>query len=651
MTGRQRTFELIPTTLVKPTASKPPMTSKAAKKAYLQAQRGPKISKAEQRKRDAAEYERIRKKHEKEKNAAKAKAVREKKAAKLEAEKEARRKAGVPEPSRFVRGSQPTISKFVRSNGLTKRSWNQMEDLVEDTDDTASDAGVQVKDEEEPPPAKRVALDQDSEDEFGDFPSFSQSVLEELDSSVLVPSAPASPTKKQYCQSGTHSPIASPQLPPRKVTNDEFPFDEIDDMVTAQLHSEVSGPAAKSDNLEPPAISLPPPVLQPPKQANNELFGTPVPASRFGNKAGDMGNGWKKKHDVSTSIPKRALQERSVNMAPPKLPFKKASISFATPLARPGVPRLLNDRFSSGPPSATQAFLEDHLDDFLLSPSQQVRELLEDVDDIPSSTQIARELSPKEPTVQKLAEKIQMQSDNFFDGLICTQDFVLSPQDLEEIATPSRAQLMVTKESKPRIPNPLPARSAPQTRPTSRDRPRFFEEKEDDLLHAALHESKDTKARGRPKQPSKVTPAPHVEPASKGQMKARVPRFFEEKEEDILQAALHESKKLVAKQVKPKSKPVPAKGRRPLLAYEESSKTDYGDFNFDQFFEGEEEKMIQAAIEESKKAAGLDTQKVPLKDAEAPQKQKRKLKRVASAATDYGDDEFSECELELLALC
>jgi hypothetical protein len=46
---------------------------------------------------------------------------------------------------------------------------------------------------------------------------------------------------------------------------------------------------------------------------------------------------------------------------------------------------------------ATQTFLEDHLNEFFPSPSQEIRELLGDIDDIPTDTQIARELEPVIP--------------------------------------------------------------------------------------------------------------------------------------------------------------------------------------------------------------------------------------------------------------
>ncbi|KAE8453403.1 hypothetical protein EG329_010264 [Mollisiaceae sp. DMI_Dod_QoI] len=627
MTKGQRTFALIPTTLVRPVVSRPPMTSKAAKKAYQKAQRGQKISKAEQRKRDAEEFERIKKEHDRERAAAKAKAARDKKAAKANAEREARRKQGLPEPSRFVRASQPTISKFVRADSTGKRSWKLMESAAEETDGTLSDPEVEGMDDGQPL-AKRVARDQESEDEFGEFPSLSQSALDRIDSSAIsvVASATGSPVKNQNHQSEICSPRASQELPSRKQTTDEFLFNDEDlaDMVTTQLLSEAEA-APKSDILEQPAVPSPLAVKRPPNESNYELFGTPL------NQATAVQKEFTSKNILKLDG-RSALGERSINMPPPRLPLKKPSISFATLPPRPSISRQKNSNLSSKPipilpPTSTQAFLENHMDDFFPSPTQQVRELLEDVDDLPSNTQIARELSPE-----------SLKADNFLDGLVCTQDLILSSQDLEEIITPSRAPLKTMKDPKVGGMKPPPAR------PGSRDRPRFFEEKDDDLLHAALHESKTIRNRGPAKQSSGAMSTSnserfeHVE-----QGKPKTPRFFEEKEEDIIQAALHESK-ISAKQVKPAL----AKRSRPLTR-KESSTTNYGNFNFTSFFESEEEKMLQAVIEESKKTALLEGQKVQLK--EVPQKSRRTLKRVPSTATDYGDDEFSGCSQELLALC
>ncbi|KAL7815607.1 hypothetical protein V8C26DRAFT_402167 [Trichoderma gracile] len=92
-----------------------PMTSKQVRKAYREANRVPRVSKAELRRQERAEQERIRRELEKEKAASKAKALREKKRAKEQAEREEKKKKGLPLVN--VRPSQDTIARFVRGNG------------------------------------------------------------------------------------------------------------------------------------------------------------------------------------------------------------------------------------------------------------------------------------------------------------------------------------------------------------------------------------------------------------------------------------------------------------------------------------------------------------------------------------------------------
>lgn len=118
----QQTFSIIPELGPRSRSNNQPvrpMTSKQVKKAYKEANKKPRISKAEQRRLDLAEQERIRKEFEKEKQAARAKAARERKKEKELAQKEARRRNGKPLVD--VRPSQDTISRFVRGNGTGKK--------------------------------------------------------------------------------------------------------------------------------------------------------------------------------------------------------------------------------------------------------------------------------------------------------------------------------------------------------------------------------------------------------------------------------------------------------------------------------------------------------------------------------------------------
>lgn len=118
----QRTFTIVPP--ARPAERTPvdnrPMTSKQVRKAYKEANRVPRVSRAEQLRQERAEQERIRKEFEKDKAALKAKTLREKKRAKEQAEREEKRKKGLPLVN--VRPSQDTIAWFVRGKGSgTKR--------------------------------------------------------------------------------------------------------------------------------------------------------------------------------------------------------------------------------------------------------------------------------------------------------------------------------------------------------------------------------------------------------------------------------------------------------------------------------------------------------------------------------------------------
>ncbi|KAI3329556.1 hypothetical protein F4824DRAFT_381419 [Ustulina deusta] len=98
---------------------RPPMTTKQVKKAYQKANKGPKLSKAEQRRQELFEQDRIRKEFEKEKNQARARAARDKKKEKEERERAEKKKKGLPLV--HVRASQDTIARFVRAKPKSQR--------------------------------------------------------------------------------------------------------------------------------------------------------------------------------------------------------------------------------------------------------------------------------------------------------------------------------------------------------------------------------------------------------------------------------------------------------------------------------------------------------------------------------------------------
>jgi hypothetical protein len=70
------------------------------------------------------------------------------------------------------------------------------------------------------------------------------------------------------------------------------------------------------------------------------------------------------------------------------------------------------------------------------------------------------------------------------------------------------------------------------------------------------------------------------------------------------------------------------------------------------FFEEKEDDLLAAAIHESRvMAEKQEAVKVPLKEANRIERKARTLKRgISSASTDYGEDEFSGGEWESLGL-
>ncbi|KAK1774203.1 hypothetical protein QBC45DRAFT_425672 [Copromyces sp. CBS 386.78] len=147
---RQNTFTVVPNALGMqglisrddaPATKPQAMTSKQAKKRYKEATKAPKLSKAEQRRIELEEQERIRKELDKQKSANKARIAREKKKAKELADIQARKKKGLPLVD--VHPSQDTISRFIRKgvvNTAPKRdpSGNVKGKAVEEQSRTVS---------------------------------------------------------------------------------------------------------------------------------------------------------------------------------------------------------------------------------------------------------------------------------------------------------------------------------------------------------------------------------------------------------------------------------------------------------------------------------------------------------------------------------
>ncbi|KAM0260158.1 hypothetical protein ACHAQJ_002923 [Trichoderma viride] len=154
----QKTFTIVPPPgpVTRTPVDSRPMTSKQVRKAYREANRVPRVSRAELLRQERAEQERIRKEFEKEKAAAKAKLLREKKKAKEQAEREEKKKKGLPLVT--VRPSQDTIAKFFRGNGSGNKRDCKGED-VDEVDDAVKAPTLPAVEE----------LEEEESDE--DFPS------------------------------------------------------------------------------------------------------------------------------------------------------------------------------------------------------------------------------------------------------------------------------------------------------------------------------------------------------------------------------------------------------------------------------------------------------------------------------------------------
>ncbi|KAK3897447.1 hypothetical protein C8A05DRAFT_19795 [Staphylotrichum tortipilum] len=173
---QQHTFTLVPNPLgmqglmSRPPAnapqSKPPMTSKQAQKLYREANRAPRVSKAEQRRLDREEQDRIRRELDKEKQANKARILREKKKVKEQQVLDEKRRKGLPLVA--VHPSQDTIARFVRGNGAGKKrdaegvkvAMQPVEEKAEDSRSTTKDEVIAPEKTASPREVKRRRLSQ-----------------------------------------------------------------------------------------------------------------------------------------------------------------------------------------------------------------------------------------------------------------------------------------------------------------------------------------------------------------------------------------------------------------------------------------------------------------------------------------------------------
>ncbi|KAG8676826.1 hypothetical protein FPOAC2_02941 [Fusarium poae] len=373
----QRTFTLIPKFPGRDeTTDKPPprpMTSKQVRNAYKAANKGPKLTRAEQWKQEKAEQERIRKEFEREKAAAKAKVVRDKKKEKELAEKEEKRKKRMPLVN--VRPSQETISWFVRGNGSTKKRDAQGKEVDEintttneDNDDTKETTSAN-DDETEQPVMKIRKLDDILEDD--------EDISDPENVGLRTREPSPNLSKEQQRIEG-----------PLRETKEDGATEPVEE---APLSAETQMPA--------PKLPIPEIELEGMEDELDEDFEEDLALGMLEDIEAAMDKPAPETTHAIDAVPRCSIKPNSAVTQPPVNNTKKpASDRYAKDLGlhrpssptfiKPPLPQRSPRNLEAGssspprqePPMSTQAILYN-LDDFFPSSSQQARELEEDLDD------------------------------------------------------------------------------------------------------------------------------------------------------------------------------------------------------------------------------------------------------------------------------
>jgi hypothetical protein len=445
--ARQNTFTLVPNPLgmqglmSRPASgpeSKPPMTSKQAQKLYRQANRQPRISKAEQRRLEREEQERIRKELEKEKQAAKARALRERKKAKEQQALEEKKRKGLPLVD--VRPSQDTISRFVRGNGLGKKR-----------DSTGAKVDLKLPVVAENPESDKENTEFTAEQEVRP----SQGIIPKF----VIGNGLG---KKRDSTGASLSPVA--EDPESDKENKSFPAEEVREGQHKRRRSSLPGSQEGTISNQSDAgtirkvlqettntpntgervathasrISPPRRVQSIRTQARGSYISPNVPAFKqpiSGVKSG----GVQGPKFLAPSV--RSSNARTQPPPPPPLPPPPPPRSTITDRTNPPQEDLI-----STPPTSTQLFLMSHIDDLFPSPSQQALELQAEqpvpkpvVRPVSRPTETARRVAhmnampPPPRPAKKITETPSM-------PFISTQDLVLSSQDIQDLEAPTTPQ-------------------------------------------------------------------------------------------------------------------------------------------------------------------------------------------------------------------
>ncbi|KAI2615247.1 hypothetical protein GGR54DRAFT_613620 [Hypoxylon sp. NC1633] len=417
--------------------SKRPMTTKQAKKAYQTANKGPKLSKAERRRQELFEQDRIRKEFEKERNQSRARAARDKKKEKEERERAERKKKGLPLVD--VRPSQDTIARFVRGNGKKQKS-EELSLPVTNGDDSDS-CSLSAEDEPGPPPKKpktaspvpiSVNADLERSPSFAGVVDRSVRSAQDINGAEDLPEVDGRPEDNSIAKRTDFEIYDEASL---DLLHDAI-FDEF--TVAADELMQVKEPESSKDQViadNPSQSKLPVDHLRPPTSTPQLLpkhragdsaspsirkplqnLATEAVNARDGSRrdglAHDQGKSTPPARQPIADLPARPSQRTQPSartapsfphyktpMGPPPVPPKfksrnhvfaqesktpptllKQSNALITPKPNPNSARRLQLQEPRGEdlPTSTQLFMISNLDDLFPSPSQEVREIFEE---------------------------------------------------------------------------------------------------------------------------------------------------------------------------------------------------------------------------------------------------------------------------------
>ncbi|KUI62325.1 hypothetical protein VP1G_09453 [Cytospora mali] len=538
MAPKQKTFELIPDPVGLPgqaqhagaVQSKPPMTTKQAKKLYRQRNKGPKLSKAEQRRIELMEQDRIRKEFEKEKAQARARAARERKKEKEEKEKEERRRKGLPLVD--IHPSQGTISNFISrlafgrkpgSNGAKSNLETVQETKCEtvteeepETDTDGEDAHVEINEEE-----ASEKENQAPRDIAGDRPAkrrrLTQSNNKLLDRMIHIPPqrtvgavARVAQGLEMESQSRASSVdvddpatetmledqlVADVELASSKSMANSSPIKEIPVKEAAPSHVPVPKPVPAAPTV--PLQTRPLPPRPPPKHQEPQPPRSPMGSNLHQKPKTAVSDHVRPHHGegifkkpTSPYVPhlreKTATRSPAIGVpsVPPKFkaPAEPQNSNFTRPKFLPrhlqaprsipvqASPTYAGSRRSvieavNAVPTSTQLLVMNHADELFPSASQEAQELFEDQPPVDKARIVAGPSSLVRNSPKPLAKAAaaprpgtkSREREPFIQPQQCqppppgdaapldfpflsTQDFILSSQDMMELATPSKVR-------------------------------------------------------------------------------------------------------------------------------------------------------------------------------------------------------------------